>query len=229
MMSKMTSRVGGLLLGALALPAFACDLPKLPLIPEKDKIGDQAPTISAATGAYFDGMRTYTDCIDGELMAAGGDAAPASFKAAVVGRHNAAVAEAQEVQKLFQERVSAGQTAQKGSEAALRKLIEGLASGMPDYAAMTPEFAKQMEQQIRFLEPMAKGSGAIHSIEFAGIDTEGRNIFQVVQENGATNARIALDADGKIEFALLRPAPKPGERRPTATIPTRSSGLKRDR
>jgi hypothetical protein len=35
------------------------------------------------------------------------------------------------------------------------------------------------------------------------------------------NARISLDADGKIDFAMLRPNPTPGERRPTATIPRR--------
>jgi hypothetical protein len=220
-MVKTWSRVSGLLLAAIAFPAFACDLPNLPLIPEKDAIGDQAPAISAATGAYFDGMRAYTECIDAALAAAGGDAAPPSFKAAIVTRHNAAVAEAQAVQKLFQERVAAGQTAQPGSEAALRKLIEGLAAGMPDYAAMTPEFAAQTKQQIRFLQPGAAAAGAIQRIDFAGIDTEGRNIYQVHQANGTTNARIALDADGKVEFALLRPAPTPGERRPPARIPPR--------
>ena len=220
-MSTMKSRFGGLLLGAIAMPAFACDWPNLPIIPAKDQIGDNAPTISLATGAYFDGMRAYTDCVEALLEAAGGDAAPPSFKGVINGRLTVAVAEAQAVQKLFQERVAAGQTATPGSEAALRKLIEGLASGMPDYAAMTPEFASQMKQQIRFLQPMAASSGAIQSIDFAGIDTEGRNIYQVVQAKGATNARIALDADGKIEFALLRPAPQPGERRPTATIPRR--------
>ena len=228
-MLKMTGRIGGLLLGAIAMPAFACDLPKVPLIPEKDKVGDQAPTISAATGAYFDGMRAYTDCTEALLEAAGGEAASPSFKGVINGRLTVAVAEAQAVQKLFQERVGAGQTAQAGSEAALRKLIEGLASGKPDYDAMTPEFAKQTRQMIRFQQPMIAAAGAIKSIEFAGIDTEGRNIFQVTQEKSMTNARIALDADGKIEFALLRPAPTPGEKRPTATIPTRSSGLKRDR
>lgn len=220
-MATMKSRVGGLLLGAIALPAFACDLPNLPVIPAKDQIGDRAPTVSAATGAYFDGMRAYTDCIDAALAAAGGDAAPPSYKAVIVVRHNAAVAEAEAIQKLFQERVAAGQSATPGGEAALRKLIEGLASGMPDYAAMTPEFANITKQQLRFLQPMAAAAGAIQSVDFAGIDTEGRNIYQVTQAKGATNARIALDAEGKIEFALLRPAPTPGERRPTATIPRR--------
>ena len=229
-MLKVTSRVGGVLLGAIALPAFACDLPKLPLIPEKDKIGDQGPTISAATSAYFDGMRDYADCVNALLEAAGGDAASPSFKGVINGRLNVAVAEAQAVQKLFQERVGAGQTAQAGSEAALRKLIEGVASGTPDYTAMTPEFAKQMQQGIRFWQPMVAGAGAIQSVEFAGIDTEGRNIYQVAGEKSTLNARIALDADGKIEIAIVRPAPTATDRpRPTMQIPTRSSGLKRDR
>ena len=228
-MTSMTSRLGGLLLGAIAMPAFACELPKLPLIPEKDKVGDQAPTISAATGAYFDGMRAYTDCVEALLEAAGGEAAPPSFKGVINGRLTVAVAEAQAVQKLFQERVAAGQTAQPGSADALRKLIEGRASGMPNYDSMTPEFAAQERQQLRFVQPMYAAAGAIKSVEFAGIDTEGRNIYQVQQEKGTINARIGLDADGKIEVALLRPAPTPGERRPTASIPTRSSGLKRDR
>jgi hypothetical protein len=220
-MAKMTSRIGGLLLAASALPAFACDLPTLPVIPEAEQVGDQAPAVSAATGAYFDGMRTYVDCIQAALTAAGGDAAPASVKGVWVKRNNAAVAEAAAVQKLFQERVAAGQTAQPGSEAALRKYIAGIASGMPDYEAMTPEWARTVRQQLGFLQPAAAGAGAIKSVAFAGIDTEGRNIYEVEQENGATNARIALDDDGKIEFATLRPAPTPGERRPTATIPRR--------
>jgi hypothetical protein len=220
-MTKMTGRIGGLLLATTALPAFACDLPKLPVIPQADQIGDQAPAVSAATGAYFDGMRIYVDCIQAALTAAGGDAAPASIKDVWVERNNAAVSEAAAVQKLFQERVAAGQTAQPGSEAALRKYIAGIAAGMPDYDAMTPEWARTVRQQLGFLQPAAAGAGAIKSVAFAGIDTEGRNIYQVQQENGATNARIALDEDGKIEFAMLRPAPTPGERRPTLTIPRR--------
>jgi len=210
------------LLGAAVLPAFACTLPTLPVIPAKDAIGDQAATVSAATGAYFDGMRAYATCIEADLAAAGGDAAPASMKSAVAARGRAAVAEAQAIQKLFQASVGAGQTATPGSEDALRKLLAGLASGMPDYDAMTPEFARVMRQQLGFLQPPAAAAGAIQSVEFAGIDTEGRNIFQVHHEHGTTNARIALDADGKIEFALLRPVQTgPTERRPTATLGTR--------
>jgi hypothetical protein len=212
--------VGGLLAGAIAVPALACDLPKLPVIPAKDQIGDQAPVVSTATGAYFEAIRAYADCIQAELAAAGGDAAPASVKNVLITRNNAAVAEATTIQKLFQERVAAGQTATPGSEAALRKLIEGLVAGTPDYEAMTPEYARMARQTIGFVRPGVAAAGAIKSIEFSGIDPEGRNIYEVHQENGTTNARISLDADGKISFYMLRPPPS-GERRPTARIPPR--------
>jgi len=220
-MTLRFSLVGGILVGAIAVPALACDLPKLPVIPATDQIGDQVPAVTAATSAYFEGMRVYADCIAADLAAAGGDAAPASVKAVLVARSRVAVAEAEAIQKLFQERIGAGQAATPGSEDALRKYIEGIASGTPDYDAMTEEWARTARQQLGFLRPSAANGGAIQSIEFVGTDNEGRNIFQVQQEKGALNARIALDAEGKIEFAMLRPAPAPGERRPTATIPRR--------
>ena len=210
---RATNVVGGLLLGAVALPALACDLPKIPVIPARDQIGDQAPAVTAATSAYFESMRAYADCIEAALAAAGGDAAPASFKDAMIERNNAAVIEAQAVQKLFQERVAVGQTATPGAEVALRKYIEGIASGMPDYDAMTPEWARTARQSLAFAQRAAAAAGAIQSMEFGGIDPDGRNIYVVHQANGITNARIGLDAAGKIDFAMLRPAPAPGEPR----------------
>jgi hypothetical protein len=216
-----TNVVGGLLLAAAALPALACDLPKIPVIPARDQIGDQAPAVTAATSAYFESMRAYADCIEAALAAAGGDAAPASFKDTLIERNHAAVAEAQEIQKLYQERVAVGQTATPGSEVALRKYIEGIASGMPDYDAMTPEWARTAKQTLAFSQRAAAAAGAIQSVEFGGIDPDGRNIYVVHQANGVTNARIGLDADGKVNFAMLRPAPVPGERKPTARIPPR--------
>ena len=218
---QATNVVGGLLLAAVALPAMPCDLPKLPVIPAADQIGDQAPAVTAATSAYFEGMGAYGTCIQSALAAAGGDAAPTSFKDALIERNHAAVLEAQEVQKLYQERVAVGQTATPGSENALRKYIEGIASGSPDYDAMTPEWARTAKQQLAFTQRAAAAAGAIQSIEFGGIDPDGRNIFVVHQEKGTMNARIALDAAGKIDFAMLRPAAAAGERRPTARIPPR--------
>jgi hypothetical protein len=215
----MTRLVGGLVLGAIAAPAFACNLPTLPVIPDKDQLGDRAASVSAATSAYFEGIRAYAACIEGDLAAAGGGAAPASVKRTLLARGTAAVAEAEAIQKLYQARIAVGQTATPGSEEALRNLIVGLASGMPDYNAMTPEFARITREQLGAMRTATAAAGEIESIEFAGIDTEGRNVYQVHQKNGTTNARISLDVDGKIEFAFLRPTPS--EPRPTARIPPR--------
>jgi hypothetical protein len=201
----------------VAAPALACDMPKIPVIPARDKLGDQAPAVTAATSAYFEGMRAYAGCIEGVLAAAGGEAAPASIKAALVNRNNAAVIEAQEVQKLYQERVAVGQTATPGSQEALRKYIEGIASGKPDYDSMTPEWARTAKQQLAFMQRAAAAAGAIQNIEFGGIDQDGRNIYVVHQEKATTNARIGLNAEGKIDFAMLRPAVVPGDRNRNAS------------
>jgi hypothetical protein len=215
---RSSKYVGYVFCGAIALPAFACDLPKVPVIPPGDQIGGQTAAVTEETAAYFDGMRAYATCIQDDLAAAGGDAAPASVRDVLLARGAAAVAEAQVVQRLFQERVAAGQTATPGSEEALRKLIEGVASGTPDYDAMTEDMARTTRQQLGFLRPSLAAAGAIRSIKFGGIDPEGRNIYEVTHENSTTNARIALAADGKVEFATLRVTPPAGERRPTATI-----------
>lgn len=218
---RATNVVGGLLLPVVALPALACDLPKLPVIPAKDQIGDQAPAITAATSAYFDGIRAYADCIQSALAAAGGDAAPASVKAVLSARSNAVVTEAQAVDELYQERVGVGQTATRGTEPALRKLVEGLATGVPDYDLLTPEMQRLTRQQLGDLRRDTAALGAIQSIQFRGVGAMGWDVFEVQGESATMNARIHLDDQGKIDGALLQAPLKPGERRPAVTIPRR--------
>lgn len=214
MARKVIQVVGALSLGAMSLPALACDLPKLPVIPAT--VGDQAPVVSEATSVYFEGMRAYAACLETALEAAGGDAAPASIKSVLLARSNAAVEEATAIQNLFQERVAAGQSATPGSEAALRSAIEGIAGGSPDYDAMTPEMARLARQQLGFVRPGLAAAGAISDVVFGGIGPDGHDIYEVHHENGSTtNARIGLDDAGKIEFLTVRPTPPPGTRPPT--------------
>jgi len=92
----------GLWLGALASTALACELPPLVAIPPKDKVGDQATAIREATKTYFDAMKTYTECVQAALAAAGGDKAPTLTKTVLIARNNAAVAEADAVRKQFE-------------------------------------------------------------------------------------------------------------------------------
>ena len=93
--------LAGLCLGALASTALACEMPPLVVIPSKDKVGDQSAAIRDATKTYFDAMKAYTECVQAELKAAGGDSAPKLTKTVLIARNNSAVAEADAVKKLF--------------------------------------------------------------------------------------------------------------------------------
>jgi len=50
-------------------------------------------------------MKDFTDCVQAELKAAGGDSAPKLTKQVLIARNNAAVAEADAVKKLFESNV----------------------------------------------------------------------------------------------------------------------------
>jgi hypothetical protein len=93
--------VVGVWLAVVASTSLACEMPPLVAIPAKDKVGDQAAAIKDATKVYFDLMKAYTDCVQAELTAAGGNSAPTLTKTVLIARNNAAVAEADAVKKLF--------------------------------------------------------------------------------------------------------------------------------
>ncbi len=100
--------VGALL--ALSSTGFACPLPPLVAIPAKDQSAAVEADLRTATAQYLENIKAFTACVQAELMAAGGDAAPQPLRGALIRRHNAAVAEAETVLKLFTETVGAGQS-----------------------------------------------------------------------------------------------------------------------
>ena len=196
---------GSLAFGALASSAFACELPPLVVITPRVLDANEAPAVRKATNAYFESMTGYVACVQAELAAAGGAAAPAVVKAVIVARNNAAVAEADAVNKMFEANGYGG--AMPGSEAALRKLIEGISSGMPDYEAMTPEMADVTRQQLARLRSEARAGGSIQSIAYGGVDDRDWDVYDVRLEKFSTQWHIALAADGKIGGALVVRSP----------------------
>jgi len=93
-----------------------------------------------------------------------------------------------------------------GSEAALRKLIGGLASGQPDYDAMTPAFADVNRRQLAQLQSMISGLGAMRTVAFKAVGPAGPDIYEVKFEKGAQEWRIWLSPEGKVDSANFRPA-----------------------
>jgi hypothetical protein len=96
------------------------------------------------------------------------------------------------------------QTPAAGSEAALRKMIEKIRVGKPDYSMMSSGLGGATRQQLIQLQSAVTELGAIQSITFKGVGPAAADIYQVKFENGSREYRIALAPDGKIEGAGVR-------------------------
>lgn len=95
-----------------------------------------------------------------------------------------------------------------GAEAALRRHIESVQRGVPNYEEMTPELAAGVRAQPGVREAIAQ-LGAIESVEFQGKGPQGMNLYDVTSANGVTFWRIALNSEGKISGLLVQPGPPP--------------------
>jgi CubicO group peptidase (beta-lactamase class C family) len=111
-----------------------------------------------------------------------------------------AAAKAEAAAKRFKE-----QTAAPGSDAALRRAIEELRLGQPDYSRMTPAFADVTRQQLSDMKSVVVQLGALQSVTFKGVGPGGRDIYEVKFENGLTEFRIGMTPDGKIDGIGFRP------------------------
>ena len=99
------------------------------------------------------------------------------------------------------------QTASPGTEAALRRLIEGIVSGEPNYDEMSTALADATRQQLPKLQPGLAELRAVQSIRFLGVGARGEDVYSVRHENGASHWRITLDSKGTIVTAWVTPGP----------------------
>ncbi|MCC6131329.1 MAG: serine hydrolase [Acidobacteria bacterium] len=97
------------------------------------------------------------------------------------------------------------QTPAAGSEAALRRNVEELRTGQPDYSKMSAPLAEVTRQQLPKLKETILRLGAVQSVTFKGVGQRGQDIYEVKFENGLTEWRISLMPDGKIEGVGFRP------------------------
>ena len=95
-----------------------------------------------------------------------------------------------------------------GSEAAARQFIAGIVSGNPDYAAMTPEFADFNRERLPALrQTLLLPLGELRSIKFENVGMMGGDEYRASFAEGALIVAIALNPEGKIQGAMMRPAP----------------------
>ncbi len=92
------------------------------------------------------------------------------------------------------------QTPTPGSGAALRRALDGVLAGMPNYNEMTPLRAERVKQPSAYdFKPFVR-MGAVRSIEFRGVLRDGDDMYEVHQEGGTSTWRIGLDSNGLIAW-----------------------------
>jgi DNA-binding transcriptional MerR regulator len=94
-----------------------------------------------------------------------------------------------------------GQQPLPGSEAAMRRLVEGIQAGNPPYEEMSSQLVQLVRMQLPLLQPLAKYLGAFRATEFRGVEGGGWDQYDVHCERGTSRWRILLSADGKISSA----------------------------
>jgi DNA-binding transcriptional MerR regulator len=109
-----------------------------------------------------------------------------------------------------------------GSEAALRRLIEGIQAGHPVYEEMSSQLEQYVRQQLPEVQLVASLLGDIRSLEFRGVGSEGWDQYDVHGEHGTSRWRILLSEDGNIASASYdwdRPKSAPAGRDQAARCP----------
>lgn len=111
-----------------------------------------------------------------------------------------------EIQVDIDRRVKA-QVPAPGSDAAIRKLIEELRSGMPDYDRMSAALARRTRRQIAQERAAMAKLGGLRSLTFKRVGPAGPDIYEVAFDKGALEWRIWLDPDGGVDFFSYRAVP----------------------
>jgi bla regulator protein blaR1 len=113
---------------------------------------------------------------------------------------------AQQIAARTDEKVKS-QSASSGTEAALRRLVDGIINGNPNYNEMSPMLAEATRSQLPKLKAFLGQLGTIKSVKFLGVGPQGEDVYTVWQENGSSHWRVALDSNGTVSTAMVTAGP----------------------
>jgi len=91
------------------------------------------------------------------------------------------------------------------SEALLRKAVDGLRDGHPDYQQMSPSLGAVTKMQLPQLQTTISALGALKTVTFKDVGPAGADIYEIAFEKGRTQWRIIVGADGKAETIGFQP------------------------
>jgi serine-type D-Ala-D-Ala carboxypeptidase/endopeptidase len=90
------------------------------------------------------------------------------------------------------------QTPAPGSEAALRRHVDEVRAGQPNYDLMSPGLATALRRQLVQIKETIDRLGAVQSTTFKSVAPNGADIFEIQFEHGATEWRILMESEQKI-------------------------------
>jgi beta-lactamase regulating signal transducer with metallopeptidase domain len=97
-------------------------------------------------------------------------------------------------------------TPQAGSEDMLRRYIEALGRGEPDYDHMTAEVAAQTRQSLAVEQAIVARLGTLRALSFRTVSQLGNDVYTAHFANGSADWRISLTKDGSIAHIALGPS-----------------------
>ena len=98
------------------------------------------------------------------------------------------------------------QNAAPGSEAALRRHIEGLQRDEPNFDDTAPALAAAAQSQWSAIKTRFGNPGPLQSITFKAVAPSGADIYEVRFEKRTVEWRILLNPAGKVEALNFQPA-----------------------
>lgn len=96
------------------------------------------------------------------------------------------------------------QRAAAGGEAMLRRVLASVASGKPDYAAMTADQAKEVRGQLPELRTMLSTLGVLKAVRFQKVLESGIDHYALEFEKGSAETYFELDRDGRLSAWWLQ-------------------------
>jgi hypothetical protein len=102
-------------------------------------------------------------------------------------------------------------TPNPASEAAIRRTLDELARGEPNYDLLAPGMQELTRQQLPRLRETFASLGPIQSMAFMEVDGQGGDVYDVKFAGSSLTVAIALTPDGKTAGMGIRPpGPPPG-------------------
>ncbi|MES3110449.1 hypothetical protein [Sphingomonas aurantiaca] len=106
-------------------------------------------------------------------------------------------------------RIPSAEMPSPGTEAAVRHLVAGLASGSPDYDKLAPKFGDLVRSDMPMSQPMFKSMGELRSVTYKGKGRMGDDVYNLVFANGGVLMSAFLDANGRMAGGFIAPPSTP--------------------